>query len=396
MKVHQRILLLLLLVTTVSAGQKKGKKKCPDLKGDLKKWWHAIGKQYGHHLPQPIYPTIPRNPSRTLELFRRPRFVFFDLQLQIESLLRCTECDKPMVPNSQRSWSTDTRRMFDVDRVLLLNSYWYVCDNGHESVSGMAKSDCKASDYFNFLLTHEVGFTIQLMQVVVGHVVGGESLLGIGHRLAERYKSRHQKWGNQCGTARHRVLYPWVPTPGYTDWLRTARPSHDLCESIFKKYFHMHHGYIWNCMASIDCAVLHIDHTFKSVCNMGWSRARTCEKVAQKKINWITQYSSLFSVLNNNGLVVAGHFCANNKNQTIKNLLSALKNRRSNVRTVFTDQCCTDRKMLQAIFGREVMVYLEIFHFRQCLHRALPKHPQKLFVSGKLKKILTGDRHWTR
>ena len=271
MKFYQRILLLLLLVTTVSAGPKKGKKKCPDLEGDLKKYWHATRKQYGDHPPQPIYPTIPRNPLRTLELFWWPTFVFFHPQQQIESVLRCTECDKPMVPNSKRSWSKDTRRIFDVDRVLLLNSYWYDCENGHESLSGMAKLDRKASHFLNFLLTHEVGFTIELMQEVVGHVVGGESLLGIGDRLADRYTSRLRKLENQCGTARHRVLDPWVPTPGYTDWLRTAWPSHDLCESMFKKYFHMHSRYISNCMASIGCAVLRIDHTFKSVCNIGWS-----------------------------------------------------------------------------------------------------------------------------
>ena len=94
-----------------------------------------------------------------------------------------------------------------------------------------------------------------------------------------------------------------------------------------------------------------------------------------------------------NGLLWHG---SNNKHQTIKNLLSALKGPRSHVRTVFTDQCCIDRKMLQTIFGRDVMVYLDTFHFKQRLRRALPKHPQKLFVSGQLKSFLTGDRHWTR
>ena len=128
-----------------------------------------------------------------------------------------------MVPNSKRSWSEDSRRIFDADRVLLLNSYWYDCENGHESLSGMAKLDHKASHYFNFLLTREVGFTIKLMQEVVVHVVGGESILDIGHRLADRYTFRLRNLENQCGTARHRVLDPWVPTPGYTDWFYIYR-----------------------------------------------------------------------------------------------------------------------------------------------------------------------------
>ena len=67
MKFYQRILLLL-LVTTVSGGPKKGKKgkMCPDLEVDLKKFWHAMRKQYGDHPPQPIYVSIPQSPPRTL------------------------------------------------------------------------------------------------------------------------------------------------------------------------------------------------------------------------------------------------------------------------------------------------------------------------------------------
>ena len=105
-------------------------------------------KRYGDHPPQPIYPGIPWNSRRTLELFWRPTFVFFHPQLQIDSVLRCPECDNVMVPNSQRSWSTDVRRIFDVDRVLLLNSYWYECENGHEGLSGFAKLDPPKSSFF--------------------------------------------------------------------------------------------------------------------------------------------------------------------------------------------------------------------------------------------------------
>ena len=52
--------------------------------------------------------------------------------------------------------------------------------------------------------------------------------------------------------------------------------------------------------------------------------------------------------------------------------------------------------MLHAIFGRDVLVYYDTFHFKQRMRHALPKHPRKLFVGGQLKKFLTGDGHWTR
>ena len=52
--------------------------------------------------------------------------------------------------------------------------------------------------------------------------------------------------------------------------------------------------------------------------------------------------------------------------------------------------------MLHAIFGRDVSVYLDTFHFKQRMRHALPKHPHKLFVGGQLKKFLTRDRQWTR
>ena len=46
MKFYQSMLLLLLLVTTVSADPKKGKKKCPDPEGDLKKYWRKMSLNY--------------------------------------------------------------------------------------------------------------------------------------------------------------------------------------------------------------------------------------------------------------------------------------------------------------------------------------------------------------
>ena len=167
--------------------------------------------------------------------------------------------------------------------------------------------------------------------------------------------------------------------------MRTAFPSHDLMMGVFLHYFKKHRNYITKCMASIPCDVLRIDHTFKSAGNIGWNRERD-----DGKSDWVTQYSAVFTVLQRDGLVGAWQFCANTKHSTVQNLLSGILGRRSRVRTVFTDQCCMDRKFIQSIFGREVLVFLDTFHFKQRLTRALPKHPRKLFLSGQIKKLMKG------
>ena len=255
----------------------------------------------------------------------------------------------------------------------------------------MLDLDDKATKYLGFVLTHEVGFTLELIQEIVGHVVAGESFPGIEARLADRYKSQLNRLEAQCLASNRQCLDRWETTPGYCEWLRTAFPSDDLMMGVFLHYFQKHRNYITKCMASLPCDVLRIDHTFKSAGNIGWSRERD-----DGKCDWVTQYSAVFTVLQRDGLVGAWQFCANTKHSTVKNLPSGILGRRSRVRTVFTDQCCTDRKFIRSIFGSEVLVFLDTFHFKQRLTRALPKHPRKLFLSGQIKKLFKGSRHWTR
>ena len=75
---------------------------------------------------------------------------------------------------------------------------FFRCKKGHEPVSSLLDLDDKVTKYLGCVLTHEVWFPPELIQEIVGHVVAGESFLGIEARPADRYKSRLDRLETQC------------------------------------------------------------------------------------------------------------------------------------------------------------------------------------------------------
>ena len=117
---------------------------------------------------------------------------------------------------------------------------------------------------------------------------------------------------------------------------------------------------------------LSIDHTFKMAANIVYLRPDG---------RWITQYNSLFSVLNNIGQVITWQLT---KSSSIidecNDLLSELKERMLLQETQLTelhvDNCCNIREKVQELLGRHIRVCLDIFHATQRITRVIQKrHP---------------------
>ena len=115
-----------------------------------------------------------------------------------------------------------------------------------------------------------------------------------------------------------------------------------------------------------------------------------------EKREWVQQYSAVFFALNADNQVVGWQFCRNLRHVTLQLLLKRFA-KRGTVSTVYTDQCCHDRNFLQRIFGPHVKVFLDTFHFKQRLRRALStKHFGFGPAMMSLKKLWGDDRQWTR
>ena len=117
------------------------------------------------------------------------------------------------------------------------------------------------------------------------------------------------------------------------------------------------------------CPWLSLDHTFKSVSNIGLVRP------ADKQ--WVKQYSGLFCVLNADGEVLCWKMTKTLSFDHMEDVLIALKNRllrqEKQLEEFFIDNCCSFRRKLQSVFGPQLAVYLDIFHAVQRISTKIPK-----------------------
>lgn len=93
---------------------------------------------------------------------------------------------------------------------------------------------------------------------------------------------------------------------------------------------------------------------------------------------WITQYSALFYVLNGNGQVMTWHLTPGVSFSDVQDTLVLLKDRLfrngKQVKEFFIDNCCSWRNCLQRVFGKQLKVYLDLFHAVKRISDKIPKH----------------------
>ena len=92
---------------------------------------------------------------------------------------------------------------------------------------------------------------------------------------------------------------------------------------------------------------------------------------------WITQYSSLFCVLNHLGQIVTWRLTPDQSFASVERFLIALRDRFLQqgvmVKEFYVDNCCTWRSKLQSVFGAELRVHLDIFHAVKRVGDKIPK-----------------------
>ena len=119
-------------------------------------------------------------------------------------------------------------------------------------------------------------------------------------------------------------------------------------------------------MASFTGSWLSSDHTFKVAGNVGlWQNG-----------HWIRQFNSLFSVMNEDGIVLAWQLTRGTGFARVKTLLIGIMNRL--VKSGITlqgfsiDNCCAWRLLLQGVFG-VIPVELDLFHAVQRIASKIKK-----------------------
>ena len=138
-------------------------------------------------------------------------------------------------------------------------------------------------------------------------------------------------------------------------------------------------------MSELPCIWLSADHTFKVSANIGaWSQGV-----------WVKQFDSLFTVLNEKGQVLTWRLTRGTSFEKVKSTIQNLKKRLDSngikVTSIYIDNCCQWRNLLQNVFGEEVCVKLDLFHAVQRIVSKIPKRGEKGSVIKDLRRRLKDE-----
>ena len=190
------------------------------------------------------------------------------------------------------------RVVFDTGTVIFLVSAVYKCCRSHEITAChphiLEFLNTKAE--IPFLLTHKNGFTASLANLVQDLADNALSFEQIKSTISRQYKSTYDHfaasfWRDLAMSKSQGVSYeqldlffPLFSTQHFPN------PSVSLLKDVFLKRFFQNEELYINAMRSLEASWITCDHTFKSVCNIGYRR---CEDG-----KWINQYNSVFCIDN--------------------------------------------------------------------------------------------------
>ena len=260
---------------------------------------------------------------------------------------------------------------------------------------------CNLDEYTNFLhmpCFKEVGLTNSLLYDIVEQASRGSSFKMIEKCIRPRYQGKHAAKRTQAKMFqqfnKRPRLKPWQKSPNFLDRMERACFSDNLLRDALLANLHQHENLFRCSMGTIHVDTLRINHTFKTVMNVGFAKKKVLAGVEKRE--WVQQYSAVFFALNADNQVVGWQFCRNLHHVTLQLLLKRFV-KRGTVSTVCTDQCCRDRIFLQRIFAPHVKVFLDTFHFKKRLRRALStKHFGLGPAMMSVKKLWGDNRQWTR
>ncbi len=272
--------------------------------------------------------------------------------------------------------ATQPRLLHNTRYPVLLIGAIYKCSSNHHTIFS---TDPRLLQRINsievpFILLHRTGFIREFIQCIVSLAEEGMSLQAIVRHiktlrenltadLLVKLKTTYDKFSGKSLDTLSLTTSPVVT------WLTRQMPTNDLVSRCIIIHFLENESFYTSEMLRMQVKqTIRIDHTFKVASNIGFLRPDG---------KWVTQYGSVFLVLNDEGAVVTWQLTKTTSFDEVTLLLSHLRERISLPEgkrlTVYVDNCCTVRKKLQQIYGTNVVVKLDMFHAVQRVSRAMSK-----------------------
>lgn len=357
---------------------------------------------------------MSNEPTLTPYVSLLPSVIIWDVITQYDHLIQrfggrlpCKRCGEQLHPkcwNIGQNVFSNPRLLHDFEGMVLLIGRVYVCTNKHEclSYSKAVTEYLFFSEYcFPFRIQYRVGFVTTFLNCLLALAEQGMELNDIVSFIARR-RAQHrstieiQFWRNLVQLDLHQQ-HNNLPNKlellsQFNEWINndvhSYLPSHSLLTSTFVNHFYMfREDHYTKHMTTISCrGSISLDHTFKVASNIGYLRADG---------RWVTQYSALFIVLNENGKVMTWQFTKTKSYEEIQPLLRQLLRRihslDSSINTIYIDDCCSWRPKLQQCFGSGVAVKLDLFHAVQRVTKCLSKKHRHYYSCMKQLKLMFRD-----
>ena len=294
-----------------------------------------------------------------------PSVIVWDPYSSVPSLpLLCAVCNCPVVRKEWKrgqSPALEPRLLHDITSTVVLISSQYVCHNKHVVLTTDPRVlKLLLPEQIPFILLHRTGFLKTFKDQVIGLIEEGMSILGV-----ERYIRKQR-----------RLAISGVSSePMNSDCskvLETPYPSNDIICKCFLAEFMLNQNKYTTVMSNIRAKhTISFDHTFKVAANIGYLRGDG---------KWVTQYESVFIVMNEHGLVMAWQFTRSTSTDEVKKLLIGVQERvdvsKEQGLLIMVDNCCNIKGKLSEVFGDNAKLKLDLFHAIQRIGKKMPKrHP---------------------
>ncbi len=299
--------------------------------------------------------------------------------LFVESGLRCQQdgCNSLAVTkywNDGSASHKQPRTIHGTTDVVLLVSAVYVCENGHRILAHDPRvlSMIPSASMIPFILLHQTGFTRDFVDLTFSLCSTGMNFCSLETTIKrmrwEHYLRRKSMY--QCAIDNSKDTT--IEYPVFTELNSIGEnhvPSNDIIAKCFLSKFLENEAHYRHNIHSTDTGhALSFDHTFKIAANIGYVRT-------DKK--WIPQYDSAFFVFNSRGNILSWQFTKGTSFNQVEPLLLSIKKRAEKqgnaIETIYIDNCCQWKNLLQKVFGVNVKVKLDLFHAVQRITRHISK-----------------------
>ena len=256
---------------------------------------------------------------------------------------------------------------------MLLVSKVYKCEHGHNIPASYCHGISEPFACVPFILTHRSGMTRRLSDEIEDLLDRGLAISAVEELIKERYKrtlrNRLLRFLNDTQQAYELKFTQSVQEMNFeVPGNLFPCPGDNLIRSIYIASFEEKKHLFTEAMNSLNASWISCDHTFKAAANIGYER--------KEDGAWITQYTSLFCIINEKGQVIRWSFAMSESFDEIKLLFEALssdfKKRGVKLSGIFIDNCCKWRHLLASYFPN-VPVKLDLFHAVQRITKKVSK-----------------------